>query len=682
MKVQHQASIGAYRAVGFIGKYQRLVKDVVIPYQYDVLCDKAPDTEKSHVIQNFINAGKALRNTENQPAAENNHADGNSRTLNAGSTQADGDDGFYGMVFQDSDAAKWIEAAAYSLSLFPDETLEKTVDELITIIAGAQDSDGYLNTYFTIKDRDKRLTNLQEGHELYCSGHMMEAACAYYEATGKDTLLKVMLKNMEHLYQHFIVEKHEGYPGHPEIELALLKLYRLSGSQHSLELAEHFINTRGVDSHFYEKEKEKRSWSVWNSNPSETDYSQASAPVREQKDAVGHAVRAVYLYTAMADLASSADDKELFAACRRLWESITKRRMYLTGGIGSTVHGEAFTVDYDLPGDTAYAETCASIGLMFFASRMLENEVNGEYGDICERAFYNTVLAGMQLDGKRFFYVNPLEILPGISGIAPTHKHDLPVRPKWYACACCPPNAARLISSYGKYAYGENEDTAFCHLFAAGEVRLENGMKFTCETKYPYDFEILYHIEKGGKLAIRIPGWSRTWQLSVNEKSSPDGDDSEIAHHSPQNDVCYRDFLRNGYVYLSVSDGDTVRLTLDGTARFQYASPKIPALTGKTAVCRGPLVYCFEGIDNQGDVISLSLQSGCELRPSAFQENLLGGTVTITAKALRTEASDELSAELYSDNAPAARPCEAVAVPYYTWGNRGENQMRVWMDSV
>lgn len=648
MKTQHQASINAYQADGFIGQYQQLVKNVVIPYQYSVLCDEAPDTEKSHVIQNFINAGKALRRTGNE-TADGGPAD---------------NDGFYGMVFQDSDAAKWIEAAAYSLSLFPDDKLEKTVDELIHIIADAQDEDGYLNTYYTIKDKDKRFTNLQEGHELYCSGHMMEAACAYYEATGKEKLLQVMLKNMEHIYRHFIVEKHPGFPGHPEVELALLKLYRVSGNKHCLELAEHFINIRGVDPHFYEKEKAKRDWSVWDNDPTDTDYSQASRPVREQQDAVGHAVRAVYLYTAMADLASSTGDTELSAACRRLWESITRRRMYLTGGIGSTGLGEAFTVDYDLPGDTAYSETCASIGLLFFASRMLENEVDGEYGDICERAFYNTVLAGMQLDGKRFFYVNPLEIIPGISGIAVTHKHDLPVRPKWYACACCPPNVARLITSYGKYAYGENEDTAFCHLFASGKVCLENGMRFTCETKYPYDFEILYHIEKGGKLAVRIPGWSKTWQLSVNEKKP---ETSDI-------------LLQKGYAYLNVSDGDTVRLVLDGTARFQYASPKVPALTGKTAVCRGPLVYCFEGVDNQDDVLSLSLLKDGALRVSDFQENLLGGTVTITADALRTEASGALSTELYSDEAPASSPCQAVAVPYYTWGNRGENQMRVWMD--
>ncbi|MBQ8827255.1 MAG: glycoside hydrolase family 127 protein, partial [Oscillospiraceae bacterium] len=491
MKKQNQINITSYKADGFIGKYQKLIKETVIPYQYSVLCDEAPDTEKSHVVQNFINAGKAVRGE-------------------------DIGDGFYGMVFQDSDAAKWIEAVAYSLSVMPDSELEATADKLIDIIAEAQDNDGYLNTYFTIKDKEKRWTNLLEGHELYCSGHMMEAACAYYEATGKRKLLDVMMKNTEHIYNRFITEKHEGFPGHPEVELALMKMYRCTGDEKCLELAEYFINARGCDPDFYKKEKEARDWTVWGNNAEDNNYQQSGKPVREQTDATGHAVRAVYLYTGMADLAAETDDKELYNACRTLWNSITKRRMYITGGIGSTVNGEAFTVDYDLPNDTAYAETCASIGLMFFASRMLENEISGEYTDIMEKAFYNTVLAGMQLDGKRFFYVNPLEIIPGISGAASTHWHTLTQRPKWYACACCPPNVARLITSFGKYAYGENKDTAYCHLYAAGKVEFGNGIKLTCETEYPYGFTVTYKIEKGGKSAIRIPSWSKKYSLTIN----------------------------------------------------------------------------------------------------------------------------------------------------------------------
>ncbi|MBQ9135201.1 MAG: glycoside hydrolase family 127 protein [Lachnospiraceae bacterium] len=631
MKVQNQIPVTAYKAEGFIGKYQKLVKEEVIPYQYSVLCDEAPDTEKSHVVQNFINAGKAVWGE-------------------------DTGDGFYGMVFQDSDAAKWIEAAAYSLALIPDEKLEKTVDELITHIAEAQDEDGYLNTYFTIKDKDKRWTNLLEGHELYCAGHMMEAACAYYEATGKDTLLQVMLKNVAHIYEHFVVKNNPGYPGHPEVELALMKMYRLTKDERCLKLAEHFINVRGVDPHFYEKEAAKRDWTVWGNNPVNHEYQQSDKPVRELSDATGHAVRAVYLYTGMADLAAEIGDEELLLACRRLWESITKRRMYVTGGIGSTVLGEAFSVDYDLPSDTAYAETCASIGLMFFASRMLENEVKGEYADIMERAFYNTVLAGMQLDGKRFFYVNPLECVPGISGVSPTHRHDLTVRPKWYACACCPPNVARLISSFGKYAYGENADTAFCHLFAAGEVNLQNGMQFVCKTEYPYDFTVTYEIQKGGRMAVRIPGYSKKYILNVNGKEV----NTEV---------------QNGYIYLAVEDKDVVKLILDDTPHYLYASAKVPALTGKTAIQRGPLVYCFEGVDNDNNVLELSLKRGGKLDVSEYDETLLKGTVTIEAEAVRRKITEDL----YSCEVPQGTPCTATAIPYYTWGNRGENQMRVWM---
>lgn len=634
MKIQTRIAPAAYKSEGFIGKYQKLIKDTVIPYQYTVLCDEAPDTEKSHVVQNFINAGKAVRGE-------------------------DVGDGFYGMVFQDSDAAKWIEAAAYSLADFPDAELEKTVDGLIEKIEAAQDSDGYLNTYFTIKDREKRWTNLLEGHELYCSGHMMEAACAYYEVTGKRKLLDVMLRNAEHIYDHFIVKGNGGYPGHPEVELALMKMYRCTGNKHCLELAEHFINNRGVDADFYRKERASRDWTVWGNNAEDGDYQQSGRPVREQTDATGHSVRAVYLYTGMADLASETGDKSLFDACQRLWNSVTQRRMYITGGIGSTVHGEAFSVDYDLPSDTAYAETCASIGLMFFASRMLENDVNSEYADVMETAFYNTVLAGMQLDGKRFFYVNPLEVIPGISGVSPTHRHDLPQRPGWYACACCPPNVARLISSFGQYAYGESNDTAFCHLFAAGKVEFGNGMKLTCDTEYPYDFTVTYKIEKGGKLAVRIPMWSNGYTIEVNGE--------KIVSETEK-----------GYAYIFVSDGDTVKLTLDGTPRFVYGSSKVPELSGKTALCRGPLVYCFEGVDNGGNVVALSVKRGGNVDVSAYNAELLSGTVKLTVDGVRREDYDTL----YSSIAPEENEYTLTAVPYYTWGNRGENQMRVWMNEI
>lgn len=631
MKQTNQIPVTAYKATGFIKKYQDIVRNSVIPYQYSVLWDMAEGAEKSHVAANFINAARALKGE-------------------------DIGDGFYGMVFQDSDAYKWLEAAAYAIANKPDSALEEKADELIDLIAAAQDEEGYLNTAFTVKDRERRWTNLLEGHELYCAGHLIEAACAYSEATGKRKLLDVAEKNAECIYKRFITENREGVPGHPEIELALIKLYRLTGNRHFLRLSEHFINERGKSPDFWARESEKRDWTVWGSNPWDNDYRQSGKPVREQTEATGHAVRAVYLYTGMADLASETGDGELFCACRRLWKNIVERRMYITGGIGSTVNGEAFTVDYDLPPDTAYSETCAAIGLIFFGGRMLENDIDGEYGDIMELAFYNTVLSGMQLDGKRFFYVNPLEVNLGISGKASTHSHVIPSRPGWYACACCPPNAARLIGSIGSYAYGEKDDTVYCHLFASGTVAFSNGISLECVTDYPYDMKVKYFVKGSGKIAVRIPEWSKSYTLKLN------GGEADAA-------------IKKGYAYIEITDNDEIELCLDGTPRFIRASTKVPRLTGMTALMRGPLVYCFEGADN-GRVRDILLDRRTAPEVGDFDHDLLGGTVKLTAKAYRISDTDSL----YSDEEESLTPFEAVAVPYYTWGNRGENDMRVWMN--
>lgn len=634
MKVQKQIDIGDYRGKeGFIYDYQKLIQDVVIPYQYEILNDRVEGAEKSHAIQNFINAAKTLKG---EPS----------------------DDGFYGMVFQDSDLAKWLEAAAFSLSACPNPELEVLVDEVVDIVAAAQDDDGYLNTFFTIKDQEKRWTNLLEAHELYCAGHMMEAAVAYHEAAGKDKLLQVMLKNVKHIYKHFVAEAAPGFPGHPEIELALMKMYRATKDPDCLELCRHFIDVRGTDADYFKKEADQRDWKLWGMDPRDGVYNQSHQPVRDQKDAVGHSVRAVYLYTGMADLASETGDESLIKACRTLWRSITDRRMYITGAIGSTGIGEAFTVDYDLPNDTVYGETCASIGLMFFASKMLELDVDGEYADVMERAFYNTVLAGMQLDGRRFFYVNPLEVIPGISGVAVTHKHDLPQRPAWYACACCPPNVARTVSSFGKYAYGENDTTSYCHLYAAGEVHFHNGMEICCKTGYPYELKVDYDICKGGKtLAIRIPQWSRTYAVTLNGETV---DAQKI----------------KGYIYLlDLKDGDHISITLDDQIYRNYASSRVFADCGKTAFQRGPLVYCVEGADNGGDILSLAVKADGAVKALAYDPKLLGGIVPIEIEGLRRKEQHSL----YTTQNPEYEPCVIKAIPYYTWGNRGLNEMRVWL---
>ena len=639
---QRQLDLKSYTpGEGFIGTYQKLIKEVMIPYQYRVLCDEEPDAEKSHVRENFINAAKALNNEENT--------------------------GFYGAVFQDSDGAKWLEAVAYSLILFPDKDLEKNADDFIDLIAAAQDTDGYLDTYFTIKDKEKRWTNLREAHEMYVAGHMMEAACAYYQATGNKKLLDVMTKNMELIYKLYITEKREGYPGHPEIELALMKLYQLTNNSHALELANHFITVRGVDPDYYKKEREKYPWDVWSSDTSDPGYNQADKPIKDQTTATGHAVRVVYLYTGVAALVSemltTSTDTEtmnsLKEACIRIWNNITQKRMYVTGGIGSTTLGEEFTQDYDLPPDTGYCETCASIGLMFFASKMLEISVDREFSDVMERAFYNTVLAGMQLDGKRFFYVNPLEVVPGISGVVPTQLHVKPQRPKWYACACCPPNVARLISSFAKYAYGEDDKTAYCHLYAEGNISFKNGLKVLCETKYPYEFNIKYTINEGeGTLAIRIPAWSDdNYKLSGVKIISKE----------------------KGYVYMKVKTGDVINLVLSDEVRTVYSTTKIPRLSSVVCLERGPLIYCFEGVDNEGDVLSLRFGENAKIEVMDHESDLLNGVTR-----LKVTLSKEVSSEdkLYSYKKPTVESFEAIAIPYYTWGNRGLNQMRVWINRL
>ena len=622
----------------FWSNYCRLVREEVLPYQYAMLEDQIPDAERSHAIENF--------------------------RIAAGVKQGD----FYGMVFQDSDVAKWIEACAFSLTNSPDEKLESIVDGIIELIEKAQQEDGYLNTFFTLKEPTRRWTDLQEGHELYCAGHMMEAAVAYYNATGKDRLLKVMMRMADHIDDRFGKSKVRGIPGHPEIELALMKLYRVTGEERYLRLCEYFINERGTEPNYFKEEQEKRDWSIWNSDGNDVNYTQNYAPVREQKDAVGHSVRAVYLYTGMADLAGELGDEELKKACETLWDSITKRRMYLTGGIGSTVIGEAFTEDYDLPNDTVYAETCASIGLIFFAQKMLELSPRGEYADIMERALYNTVLAGMSQDGKRFFYVNPLEVTPGISGKAQTHRHVLPERPKWFGCACCPPNVSRLITSLGLYAWSENDSTIFSNLFIGGEADFmeTKHCKLVTTTDYPYEGRISYQVVTKESscsfiLAIRIPAWS----TEDSTKLFYNGEELRLS-----------DIVKDGYAYVnkSFSDGDELVLELDMTPYRIYSSTLVHNNEGYAALQRGPLVYCVEGADNDGEVHSLRLAREAELEEEDMELEF-GGIKVLKTKGYRMQSDTGL----YSRNRLKPMPYTITAIPYYVWGNRGLGQMRVWL---
>ena len=442
-----------------------LVRKEVIPYQWEALNDRIPDADPSFSMRNFKVAGKLNRKRrkegdayrpvkwplEFQPLPEDmDHLE----------------DRFYGCLFQDSDFSKWIEAVGYSLTQHPDPQLEATADEAIDIVCAAQLENGYLDTYYIINDQDQIFTNLKDNHELYCFGHLTEGAVAYYQATGKDKLLKAAERYADYISSCFGPEegKKKGYPGHEIAEMALVRLYEQTGEKKYLELSRFFVDQRGTRPYYFDEEQPDR---VKKGQEAEERYAynQAHRPVRQQDEAVGHAVRAVYLYSGMADVARLTGDESLYAACERLWENMTRKKMYITGGIGATNLGEAFSFNYDLPNDLAYAETCASIGLVFFAKRMLQIKADSRYADVMEKALYNGVLSGMALDGKSFFYVNPLESLPEACHKDERKFHVKPVRQKWFGCACCPPNIARLVSSISTYAYTQSEDTLYFHLY-------------------------------------------------------------------------------------------------------------------------------------------------------------------------------------------------------------------------
>ncbi|MCD8012029.1 MAG: glycoside hydrolase family 127 protein [Lachnospiraceae bacterium] len=448
-----------------------LVRTEVIPYQWAALNDQVEGAAPSYCMRNFKIAGKINRKRREKGASfvEPKFTLRGFETLPE--DPAHPGDQFYGFVFQDSDFSKWIEAVGYSLTQHPDPALEKLADQAIDIVCAAQQEDGYLDTCYIIGGRDKTFTNLRDHHELYCFGHLVEGAVAYYQATGKEKLLNAARRYADFIADTFGPEdgKCKGYPGHEIAEMALVRLYEVTGEPKYLNLSRFFIDQRGTRPYYFDREHPEAIL-PGHEEDLRYEYNQAHLPVREQNEAVGHAVRAVYLYSGMADVARLTQDEELYQACERLWDDIVLKKMYITGGIGSTHLGEAFSFAWDLPNDTAYAETCASIGLVFFARRMLEICPQSRYADVMERALYNGILSGMALDGKSFFYVNPLEVNPEACQKDERKFHVKPVRQKWFGCACCPPNLARLLSSIASYAYTETENTLYLHLYIGADI--------------------------------------------------------------------------------------------------------------------------------------------------------------------------------------------------------------------
>ncbi len=565
-------------------------------------------------------------------------------------------------MFWDSDLGKSIETIAYSLYRQPNPKLEARADAIIDLYEKLQDEDGYVNAWFQRVQPERRWTNLRDHHELYCAGHLMEAAVAYYQATGKRKLLDVMIRFADYMIKVFGHGEGQlpGYCGHEEVELALVKLARVTGEKKYLDLAKFFVDERGREPHFFTDEAIRDGRDPASFIQKTYEYGQAHLPVRDQRKVVGHAVRAMYLYSGMADIATEYNDDTLTEALEALWDDLTTKQMYVTGGIGPAASNEGFTDYFDLPNDTAYAETCASVGLVFWASRMLGRGPDRRYGDIMEQALYNGALPGLSIDGKTFFYDNPLES----SG-----KHH---RWIWHHCPCCPPNIARLVTSIGSYMYAAADDEIAVHLYGESKASfsLANGseVELTQNTNYPWEGSVEFTVGLKARsnfaLSLRVPEWAIGATLTIN------GEKVDIASH-----------LVDGYVRLERewTDGDRLALDLPLALRPQYANPKVRQDVGRVALMRGPLVYCAEEVDNGKDLNAIVLP----LQLPAAQTSVLGdlnGAVAVDVQVMREDVSD-WGTPLYRSEPAKRASAKARFVPYHLWDNREPGEMLVWVQA-
>ena len=557
---------------------------------------------------------------------------------------------FQGIFFNDSDVYKWAEAASWSLAAHPDAGLDADLDGIIAVVAAAQEADGYLNTYFTGDRKAERFANLKDMHEIYCAGHLFQAAAAHYRATRKETLLGVAIRLADHLYGMFGPGGRVGACGHEEAEMGLVELARITGDPRYLELARLMIEARG---------REPRALGG-------SQYHQDHLPVSEQREMVGHAVRHLYLCCGVADVVAETGNPKYLAALDGLWNNFTQKKMYITGGAGARWEGEAFGADYELPNDRAYTETCAAIGSVMWNWRMLHLTGLPQYADVMEMTLYNAVLPGLSLDGEKYFYQNPL---------ADRGKHR---REEWFGCACCPPNVARLLASLPGYFYSTSHVGAYIHLFGASTARLEFGVgEFIAlrqETDYPWSGEIEVHVEQAPErelsLYVRIPFWADATDVSI----TVNGDDAGVDPEDAPGQYCA---VRRVW-----KAGDCLRLILPMPVEWVESHPHVIGNQGRIALQRGPLVYCVEQADNASlDPWDLALPFDAEFEAA---EQLIEGHRVV---ALQTEAvvrrDDEWNSALYRPyvgaDAAANEPAILTAIPYYAWANRAPGPMAVWL---
>jgi len=557
-----------------------------------------------------------------------------------------------GIYYDDSDVYKALEAIAYSLKNHPDKDLENKADEWIDKIAAAQLQDGYLFTYYTLEGLNQRWTDMHR-HEAYCAGHLIEAAVAYYNTTGKRKLLDVAIRFANHIDETFRLQNRPWVPGHQEIELALVKLYYTTGDKRYLELSDWLLQQRG-HGHFV---------SAGRNDP---DYNQDRYPVKEQSQITGHAVRAMYLYTGAADVAAAKNDSGYMKAMKTVWEDVVYRNMYITGGIGSSGRNEGFSVDYDLPNEQAYCETCASVGMVFWNERM--NLLTGEskYVDVLERSLYNGALDGLSLKGDLFFYGNPL----ASSG---THS-----RSEWFGTACCPSNIARLVESVGDYIYAKSNNSLWINLFigSSGTFTIKNrNVNVKQTTEYPWNGKVQISVNPDRQtefdMQIRIPGWANNQPVPGNTYRYADHSDAKFTLLLNGSPAEYK--MVNGYAVISKKwkKGDVIVLDLPMPVRRIIAIDDVKENRNRVALQRGPLVYCFEHPDNNGTAMNIIIPDNVSFA-SEFKPDLLNGVVILKAQApVATVSSDgsEINTEIKG----------ITAIPYYSWANRGKGQMQVWV---
>jgi len=568
--------------------------------------------------------------------------------------------------FDDTDIYKTIEGASYSLAVHPDPKLQAYVDSLITIVGKAQEPDGYLYTARSIDPLhphswagpERWVKENELSHELYDCGHMFEAASAHYLATGERNFLNIALKNADLLVKTFGPGKRHVAPGHEIVEMGLVRLYRITGRKDYLDLAKFFIDERG------KRQYNKTSTDEWQNGM----YWQDDEPVVDQQEAEGHAVRAMYLYSGMADVAALTGDKEYITAIDRIWNNMVSKKIYVQGSIGAVGDGERFGADYELPNATAYNETCAAIGEVFWNQRMFLLHGDSKYIDLLEKVLYNGLISGVGLDGKSFFYTNAMQIVKGS-----TFPDMEPARSGWFECSCCPTNMVRFLPSLPGYIYAQRDNNIYVNLFIAGsaDIKLNNqDVKITQVNNYPWNGALSLNVAPETparfNMLVRIPGWSRSKAIPSDLYSFKNKLSSNIIIKVNGQVVNYR--IEKGYAVIGREwkKGDNIQLNLPMDVKEVIANKALSVDSNKVAIQRGPIMYCGEWKDNNGEVSNISIPAHTAFKPR-YESDLLNGVTVLKAEVLK---KDSVSG--------AVKQAELTAIPYYAWANRGKGEMMIW----